>query len=124
MPTPLTAPFWSAAARGELVIQHCAPCDRFEWTPQAACSSCLSQELEWKPVSGRGTLYSYSEVSRPQTPTFNAPYVVAIVQLEEGPRMLTDLVGVEVPKLQIGQHVRLEIERIDENIGLFHFRAV
>lgn len=90
-PTPLSEPFWEAAGRGQLVLQRCSSDGHYEWTPQVACSSCLGDSLEWVPVSGRGTIYSFSVVFRPQVPGFPVPYVVAIVELVEGPRVLTQL---------------------------------
>jgi uncharacterized OB-fold protein len=122
-PTALSAPFWSAAARGELILQQCTVCGNLQWTPQRACRTCLSLDLGWTKVSGQGVLYSYSVVTRPQSPAFTAPYIVAIVQLDEGPRMLTDLVGVDPAAVSIGMAVQVSFETVG-NIGLYHFTPV
>lgn len=86
-----------------------------------ACSHCLSETLEWTPVSGKGTLYSYSVVHRPQTPAFEAPYVVAIVELAEGPRLLTDLIDVDPQKVSVGMAVEVAFEDMGD-LALYHFR--
>jgi uncharacterized OB-fold protein len=122
-PTPLSAPFWRAAADGVLVVQRCQDCGRLEWTPQVACSRCLTETLQWARMSGRGTVYSFSVVHRPQTPAFPAPYVVAIVELEEGVRMLTDLVGVHPEQVRIGQPVAVAFDTTAP-VALYHFAPV
>ena len=122
-PTRLSAPFWSAAARGELLLQQCDSCGNLQWTPQHACRSCLSLDLGWTGVSGRAVVYSYSVVTRPQSPSFDAPYIVAIVELDEGPRMLTDLVGVEPAAVSIGMPVQVSFETVG-GIGLYHFTPI
>jgi uncharacterized OB-fold protein len=107
-PTPLSEPFWAAAANGQLVVQRCTNDGHYEWTPQVACSSCLFDSLEWVPVSGRGSIYSFSVVFRPQVPGFPVPYVVAIVELAEGPRMLTQLTDDTPPEdVRVGADVRV-----------------
>jgi uncharacterized OB-fold protein len=119
-PTPVSAPFWEAASRGRLVVQRCRECGTYEWTPQVACSRCLTETLDWAPMSGRGTVYSFSIVHRPQTPAFRAPYVVAIVELEEGVRMLTDLVDVDPAHVAVGQPVEVAFDTTTR-VALYHF---
>lgn len=118
--TPLSRPFWNAAESGTLAIQRCRNCDRYEWTPLEACSTCYSETLEWTPVTGRGSVYSFSVVHRPAHPGFTAPYVVAIVELDEGVRMLTDLVNIEHDAIKIGMNVRVAFEK-DAEMPLYHF---
>ncbi|MER7006069.1 Zn-ribbon domain-containing OB-fold protein [Dactylosporangium sp. NPDC000555] len=111
VPSPRTQPFWTAAAGGTLVLQRCPNDASYQWTPQQACIECLSEDLVWEPVSGRGTVYSYSIVRRPQTPAFGVPYVVVIIELEEGPRMLSRLVDVDPESVTIGMPVQVSFER-------------
>ncbi len=94
-PTPLTVPFWEGCAAGELCLQHCAACQAPFFPPQSRCPRCLGAELEWAPVSGRASLYSYMIQHRP-APGFEdrVPYAVAVVELAEGPRMMTNIVGI------------------------------
>jgi len=119
-PTSLSAPFWAAAARHQLVIQRCRDDGRYEWTPQQACSRCLRETLEWTPASGRGTVYSFSVVTRPAVPGLAVPYIVAIVELAEGPRMLTRLRGLDPHDARIGLPVRVAFEDADE-LALYLF---
>jgi len=119
-PSSLSAPFWDAAAEGTFVLQRCRDDGHYEWTPQLACSVCLGDTLEWVPATGRGTIYSYSVVSRPQVPAFEVPYVVAIVELVEGPRMLTHLVDVTPDEVTIGAEVTISfVERTGVTLPCF-----
>ncbi|MCD9154506.1 Zn-ribbon domain-containing OB-fold protein [Aeromicrobium duanguangcaii] len=92
-PTPETQPFWDGTAAGELRIQSCLSCTEPFFYPRTSCPTCGSQDLEWIRCSGRGTLYSYVISARP-APGFDGPTVIAVVELEEGPRMMTNIVGV------------------------------
>lgn len=95
-PTPETQPYWDAAKAGELRIQWCNACQEFYFYPRPFCPRCSSPDVEWVTASGRATLHSYVINHRP-APGFEAeaPYAIAIVELEEGPRMMTNIVGVE-----------------------------
>ncbi len=96
VPTPETQPYWDKAREHELWIQRCLACAHVFFYPRRHCPQCLSGNLEWFKASGRGTLYSYVINHRP-APGFEdeAPYAIAIVQMEEGPRMMTNIVGIE-----------------------------
>src|SRR5215470_18930349 len=95
VPTPETQPFWDGCAAGELRIQRCRECGKPYFYPRPVCPECGSTDVEWFTASGRATLYSYVINHRP-APGFedDAPYAIAVVQLAEGPRMMTNLVGV------------------------------
>jgi uncharacterized protein len=94
--TPETQPFWDATAAGELRLQRCLPCDSFFFPPRLFCPECLSDEVAWEAVSGKGTLHTYLITHRP-APGFQdqGPYAIAVVQLDEGPRMMANIVGIE-----------------------------
>ena len=93
-PKPVSVPYWEAARKHQLQLQHCGACNAFIYYPRDRCPTCFSKQLEWKPVSGRGKVYSYTIVRRASTRSFgDGPYVLAIVQLEEGPRMTTNIVA-------------------------------
>ncbi len=94
LPTPDTAPYWEGAAAGELRIQQCTSCTRYYFYPRPFCPNCGSAEVEWRVTSGRASLVSYVINHRPVPPS-DEPLVIALVQLEEGPRMMTNVVGVE-----------------------------
>lgn len=93
VPTPETAHYWHGTARGELLLQRCRACATTYFPPQPSCPACVHDDIEIVRASGRGTLYSYV-VTHLAAPGFEAPYVIAVVELEEGPRLLTNLVGV------------------------------
>ena len=93
-PTPETQPYWDAAAEGELRIQRCEECETARGYPLSSCPVCGSQKYVWFAASGRATLYSYVISHRP-APGFTPPFVIALVELEEGPRMLSNVVAVQ-----------------------------
>ena len=95
-PSPETQPFWDGCAAGELRLQRCQKCQAFYFPPRPFCPSCHSADVEWRKVSGRGTLHTYLINHRPARGfEEDAPYAIAVVQLEEGPRMMSNIVGVE-----------------------------
>ncbi|MFG2077889.1 Zn-ribbon domain-containing OB-fold protein [Nonomuraea maritima] len=122
-PTPETQPFWDGTAAGELRIQRCRACERHYFYPRPNCPRCGGDQVEWVRASGRATLYSYVINHRP-APGFadEAPYAIAVVELEEGVRMMTNIVGVEnVPeKLPLDMELRVVFEqRGDVHVPLF-----
>lgn len=94
VPTPETQPFWDATASGELRLQRCRPCDSHYFPPRPFCPTCLSDDVVWEPVSGRARLHSYVINHRP-APGWTEPYAIAVVELEEGPRMMSNIVEVD-----------------------------
>ena len=101
-PSPETAPFWEAAARGKLLVKSCTACGRAHHYPRPNCPFCGSDRTEWREASGRGLVHSYSVMRRA-----SPPYVIAYVTLEEGISMMTNLVGCDFDALHIGQAVRV-----------------
>lgn len=123
-PTRISAPFWRAAAEGRLLLQFCASCRLFVYYPRPFCPSCLHEELEWREASGRGRVYTYTVVRRAATPAFadKVPYVLAIVELEEGPRIVTNIVGCRPEDVAVGMPVRASFERYSDDVGLIFFQ--
>ena len=113
-----TRPFWEATKQRELKYQKCDDCDAVVWYPRSHCTSCLSQSLGWHTSSGKGTIYSFSVVRQSYHPFFRprVPYAIAWIDLDEGPRVLSNVVGVKDPgqELAIGQRVVVEWEPYDE----------
>ena len=101
---PLTVPFWEAAARRDLVVQRCQACGHHQFYPRPFCLACESADVTWVRTVGTGTIYSMTTVHMQIAPEFEPPYVVAIVQLDEGPRLLTNVVG---GRSRIGDRVRI-----------------
>ncbi len=106
-----TRPFWDGIAEGRLRLQRCRGCARHVFYPRSVCPHCMSADLDWTDASGRGVVHALTVVHR-APPGFadEAPYVVALVELEEGPRMLTRLVGVAPPEAAIGMPVEVAIQ--------------
>lgn len=127
-PSPLTAPFWAAARERRLVRPYCPACDHSFFTPQIACPRCLSTDWEYRESSGRGVVYSATVVHRAPYPGFTSPYHVAIVDLEEGWQMLSNIVGTdarpgaEADPVPIGTAVTVDWLPLDERIVLPVFR--
>jgi uncharacterized OB-fold protein len=94
-PTPETAPYWEGTARGELRIQRCQPCRHAFFYPRTSCPRCGSTNVAWERASGRGRLHTYV-ISHRAAPGFEdqVPYAIAVVELAEGPRMMSNVVGV------------------------------
>ena len=113
VPTPETQPYWDGCAAGELRIQRCLDCGEPFFYPRQLCPSCGSANVEWFTASGRATLYSYVINHRPAAGfEAEAPYAIAVVQLAEGPRMMTSIRGVpaipETLVLDMSLHVAFE----------------
>ncbi len=108
--TPLAEPFWDATRRQELVAQRCDACDRFVWYPREACPGCLGADLRWEPLAGTGTIYSFNVMHKPGNPMMGdeVPYVIALVDLDEGIRMATNIVGAADGSLHCDQPVRID----------------
>lgn len=124
--TPLSAPFWEAARRRELMIQRCRACARHIFYPRLNCTHCGARDLEWVRALGRGTVYTYTVARRPTHPAFTdkTPYVIAIVELDEGPRMTTNIVGCDPEAVRIGMAVEAVFEDVSAETTLVMFRPV
>ncbi len=125
-PSPFSLPFWEAARRHELVIQRCTRCRSHIFYPRYNCPHCGSRELEWVKASGRGKVYTYTVARRPTHPAFadRVPYVIAVVELEEGPRLTTNIVDCDPHSVRIDMPVEVTFEDVNEEISLVMFRPV
>ncbi len=122
-PTPETQHFWDGAKAGELRLQRCDACAHVYFPPRPFCPKCAARTVSVFTASGRATLYSYVINHRP-APGFEAPYAIAVVELEEGPRMMSNIV--ELPQtpeaLQLDMALEVAFEKIDDEITLPQFR--
>jgi uncharacterized protein len=107
-PDALTAPWWDATREGRLLVQRCAACGHHQHHPRHVCTACGTTDLAYVEVSGRGVVHSFSVVHRAPQPGFTPPYVVALVRLDEGPTLLTNLVGLDHDALRCELAVRLD----------------
>jgi len=123
-PSPISAPYWEAARRHELRIQRCVICRQHVFYPRLNCPACGSQQLDWVIASGRGTIYTYTIARRPTHPSFagRTPLVIAIVELDEGPRMTTNIVGCDPDSVQIGMPVEAVFDDVSPETTLVFFR--
>lgn len=125
-PTEETRAYWDGCAAGELRLQHCDACATIQFPPRRFCSGCLSTDLRFKPASGRGVVRSWSIVRYPISDAFaaEAPYLVALVQLEEGPTMFTGLRGCNLDDARIGTRVEVEFERRGGDVHVPYFHPI
>lgn len=120
-PTPETQPFWDGCAEGELRLQRCRPCDGFYFPPRRFCPRCLSDDVAWERLSGRATLHTYV-INHRAAPGFEPGYAIAVVQLDEGPRMMTNIVGIDNTPQDLVLDMPLEVtfeDRGDVRLPLF-----
>ncbi|MDJ0270151.1 MAG: Zn-ribbon domain-containing OB-fold protein [Aigarchaeota archaeon] len=124
--TPLTKPFWEASKRGELLLQRCKNCSTYIWYPRHICINCGSRELEWVKASGKGKVYSYTIVRQVigNSPEFSKeiPFVVAEIELDEGARICSNIVGVKPEDVSIGMPVEVFFEECTPEISLPKFK--
>jgi uncharacterized OB-fold protein len=123
-PSELTEEFWARARDHVLVRPRCNGCGTSFFTPQIACPSCLSEDWEYVPSSGRGTVYSATVVHRAPFPGLATPYQVAVVDLEEDWSMLTNIVEAPVSPTPIGTQVEVAWIDVDAELTLPAFRPV
>jgi uncharacterized protein len=123
-PEPETQPFWDGTREGRLLVKRCADCGRAHFYPRPFCPHCWSAEVTWEEVSGRATLYTWSVVHRNDLPPFpqRVPYVAAVVDLEEGPRMMTNVVGCDPSALKIGMPLEVTFEERTDEVTVPVFR--
>jgi len=115
----VSATFWSAAAEGRLLIQRCPQCGTRQFYPRAMCTTC-GTETEWEEASGRGTVYTYTVIRQNGSQPFRSelPYVVAMIALEEGPRMMGNVTGCPIDQVVIGMAVQAYIATAEPGTGV------
>jgi hypothetical protein len=115
-----TREFWDACGRGELMYQVCRSCARVQFYPRRHCAACQAVELEWRRSAGLGAVYSHTTVYRAPTPAFKAdvPYVIALVDLDEGFRMMVNILGCEPSAVAIGSRMRIVFRPAEGGVAL------
>lgn len=125
---PVTAPFWDSLKRESIEVQRCDDCSAFVFYPRALCPHCSSRQLKWTPVSGRGRIYTLTIVHKGPGSAFkgDAPYVVALVELDEGCRMMTNIIDVaaDPDEVKIGMPVEIVYDHVTAEVTLPKFRPV
>jgi uncharacterized OB-fold protein len=128
MPSPLanaaTLPFWQAAAEHRLVVQRCTACGHTRLPPGPVCSECRSADADWKELSGRGEIYTYTVVHRPIAAGQQLPFVIAVIALEDsgGVRMISNVVDARPEEIGIGSRVELVWEDMSAELAIPRFR--
>ena len=124
LPTLETAPYWDGCKQHQLRIQRCTACAHHQFFPRIYCTKCFSDRLEWVDASGKATVLSFTIVRRPVSPAFasEVPYVVALVTLDEGPQMMTNIIGCAPEEVAIGMPVEVIFEDRSEAISIPKFR--
>ena len=119
-----TAPYWEGCKQHELRIQKCAVCGQYQFYPRIYCSKCFSDRVEWIKASGRAKITTFTIVRRPPSPAFadEVPYVVALVMLDEGPTMMTNIVGCAPEQVEIGMPVAVTFDDWTPEISIPKFR--
>ncbi len=120
-----TAPYWNGLAEGVVRLPHCATCDALIWYPRAVCPGCGTSDLEWRDLSGRGTIYSFSIARRtPGSWGKVTPFVLAYVELDEGPRVMTNIVTDQPESLTCGQPVEARFDPTEEGMAVLRFQPI
>jgi uncharacterized OB-fold protein len=122
--TGLSEPYWEAARRHQLVFQHCPACGAMPRRPAATCIVCGSEALEWARSSGRGTLYSWTVVWRPQHPSFRTPYAPAVMAMAEGWWLMTAVIDCRPEELTDGLALEVVFHDVGEDIWLPYARPL
>ena len=128
MPPPLadaiTLPWWQAAAEHRLVVQRCTACNETRLPPAPICPACRSADSDWKQISGRGELYTYTVVHRPIAAGQQLPYIIAVIELHDsgGVRIISNLVDVNPDEVEIGLPVELVWEDMSQDLAMPRFR--
>ncbi len=117
-------PFWEGCQQGKFLLQYCERCQRYQCYPRLYCMQCGFEGLRWREASGRGVIYSYTIIHQNKSPEFmpDVPYTVAIVQLEEGTRLLSNIVDSAPAELHVDQPVSVVFEAVTDTISLPRFR--
>lgn len=119
----VSAPFWEGCRSGELRYQRCEACGLSNFPPTEHCRQCLSADLSWQRSGGGGEIYSWTVVHRPVTAEFAPPYAPAIVTLDEGYQILTNIVGIAPDSVKIGLRVEVEFHAVGPDVTLPYFTA-
>lgn len=125
-PSPWSQPFWEGAKRHELLLQKCSACSQINMYPKKYCPCCLSDKMEWFKASGRGKIYSFTVVENNPPSAFidDVPFIIAIIRLEEGVRILSNVITNDLDSLECELGVEVLFEDVTDEITLPKFQVV
>jgi uncharacterized OB-fold protein len=123
-PTPVTRPFWDALGEGKVRIQRCEDCAAWVFYPRNRCSRCLSDRLRWEEVSGEGVLYTFTVARQPTSAHFvdDVPQLIAVVELDQGVRLTTNLVNVTEADIHVGMRLKPSFDRVSKEVTLLKYQ--
>ena len=121
-----TKPFWNAARLGTLAIQRCDDCHQYQWYPRGFCSNCWSTHIRYVKASGKGTVWTYTITYQNRSPGFSqeVPYVLALVELDEGVKVFTNIIECKPDDVQIGMAVEVVFVQATPQIHIPMFKPV
>ncbi len=119
----VSSPYWSAAADGKVLYQECPSCGHRQFYPRAMCTSCASTP-EWRESAGRGTVHTYTVIRQNHAQPFKdeLPYVVAMIELDEGPRMMSNVTDCSIDDVHIGMAVEAYTVKVEDGLGIVFWR--
>lgn len=121
-PSALSDAFYAGCREGRLLLQQCGDCKGWQFYPRILCSHCGSRTLHWRPASGRGRIATFTVVRQAVSPAYDAPYVVALVDLDEGPRMMSHIVGCDPESVRVGEAVGVQFEDWSDTLSMPVFK--
>ena len=126
IPTPdeASAPFFKAAKEGTLLLKYCPNCERYFGPERDICDICFNYQLEWRPSAGKGEVYTFIIMHQITNPAFanEVPYNVLTVELDEGPRIKSNMVGIPDSEIKVGQRVEAVFEDVNDEVAIPHFK--
>jgi len=125
-PTPWSRPFWQGCKEMKLLVQKCEDCQKYIFYPKLFCPFCLSERLNWVESSGKGKIYSFTVVHSYQPTEFEdvVPYVIAVIELEEGVRMMSNIVECKPDDIKCDMEVEVIFEQVTDDFTFPRFRPV
>jgi len=125
-PSPETTPFWAGCREHKLLVQRCSACGHHQFYPRILCTECASDRVDWVEATGRGKVKSFTIVRRPVTAAYadETPYVIALIELDEGPTLMSNVVQCDVDTVRIGMPVAVSFEAWSDDITMPLFRPV
>ncbi|MBM3926653.1 MAG: Zn-ribbon domain-containing OB-fold protein [SAR202 cluster bacterium] len=118
-----TLPFWEAARRGELLIQRCDDCKQYQWYPRGICANCFTGKIKWVKASGKGKVWTFTVTRQNRTPGFDeGPYVLALVELDEGVKMFSNIVECDPKQVKIGMPVQVTFTKATDQVSVPFFK--
>jgi uncharacterized OB-fold protein len=126
IPDQDSEPYWKALKNHSLTLQQCSKCNRLRFYPRAFCTHCFSSEFEWVTTSGKGNIHTFSVIFRPGMASFRkeAPYILGLIDLEEGVRMMSNIIDCAVEEVYIGMPVTVVYDDVTSEVTLPKFRPI